>query len=142
MGAGVTLKVNMTGPAKDYDLYLYNSAGTQLAKSAGSTATESVTYKNSGTSAVSYYIYVMGYNGANSTSPYNLALTKSGSQNTVAVSLNPTSATLTPSSTKQFTPLYGSQRTRHLHREGHQRGRHHQVRFSHRDREQQQRHHL
>ena len=77
VGAGATLTVNMTGPAKDYDLYLYNAAGTKLASSTGSTSTETVTYKNSGTAGVNYYILVKGYNKAYSTTAgYTLTLTR------------------------------------------------------------------
>jgi Zn-dependent metalloprotease len=77
VGAGRTVTVNMTGPAKDYDLYLLNSAGTSLKSSLGSTATESVTYANTGTTTATYYIKVIGYAGAFTTAtPYNLALTR------------------------------------------------------------------
>ncbi|MBL0210295.1 MAG: M4 family metallopeptidase [Holophagaceae bacterium] len=77
VGAGRTLVVNMTGPAKDYDLYLLNSAGTTLKSSLGSTATESVTQTNTGTTTATYYIKVIGYAGAfTTTTPYNLALSR------------------------------------------------------------------
>ena len=78
VGAGKTLTVNMTGPSgKDYDLYLYNASGTQLKSSLGSTATETVTYTNSGSSSAYYYIKVLGYNKAYSTTTsYNLALSR------------------------------------------------------------------
>jgi len=75
--AGRTLTVNMTGPAKDYDLYLLNSAGTTLKSSLGSTATESVTYANTGTTTATYYIKVIGYAGAfTTTTAYNLTLSR------------------------------------------------------------------
>ena len=77
VGAGRTVTVNMTGPAKDYDLYLLNSAGTTLKSSLTSTATESVTYTNTGSTTATYYIKVLGYSGAYTTAtPYNLALTR------------------------------------------------------------------
>jgi len=77
VGAGRTVTVNMTGPAKDYDLYLLNSAGTTLKSSLGTTATESVTYANTGTTTATYYIKVIGYAGAfTATTAYNLALTR------------------------------------------------------------------
>ncbi len=77
VGAGRTVTVNMTGPAKDYDLYLLNSAGTTLKSSLGTTATESVTYANTGTTTATYYIKVIGYGGAfTATTPYNLALSR------------------------------------------------------------------
>jgi len=75
--AGVTLKVAMTGPSgKDYDLYLYNASGTKLTSSTGTTATESISYKNSGTTTATYYIKVLGYNGAYSTTGYTLTVTR------------------------------------------------------------------
>ncbi len=77
VGAGRTVTVGMTGPAKDYDLYLLNSAGSTLKSSLGSTATESVTYTNTGTTTATYYIKVIGYAGAfTTTTPYNLNLTR------------------------------------------------------------------
>jgi len=78
VGAGATLGVAMTGPSgKDYDLYLYNSAGTLLKSSTGSTSTESVSYRNTGAATVYYYIKVKGYNSAYSTTaPYTLTLTR------------------------------------------------------------------
>jgi hypothetical protein len=77
VAAGRTLTVGMTGPAKDYDLYLLNSAGSTLKSSLGSTATESVTYTNTGTTTATYYIKVIGYAGAfTTTTPYNLNLSR------------------------------------------------------------------
>ncbi len=77
VAAGRTVTVNMTGPAKDYDLYLLSSTGSTLKSSLGTTATESVTYTNSGTTTATYYIKVIGYNGAFTTAtPYNLALSR------------------------------------------------------------------
>ena len=60
-----SISISLTTLPKDYDLYLYNSSGTLVAKSekAGTTS-ESITYSAaSGT----YYIKVIGYNGAYST---------------------------------------------------------------------------
>jgi len=77
VAAGRTVKVSMTGPAKDYDLYLLSSSGTTLKTSANVGATESVTYTNSGTTAATYYIKVIAFGGAYTTStPYNLALSR------------------------------------------------------------------
>lgn len=73
--AGKTLVVFMTPPStKDYELYLYNSAGTVLASSTyGTGVREQVVWKNTGTSTVYVYARVYGYNGAYSTtSPYYL----------------------------------------------------------------------
>jgi len=77
VAAGRTLTVNMTGPAKDYDLYLVSSSGTTVKTSANVGSTESVTYKNSGTTIATYYIKVVSFGGANTAStPYNLALSR------------------------------------------------------------------
>lgn len=61
------INVSLTNLPKDYDLYLYNSSGTLVAKSVnGGTSSEAIKYnaKKTGT----YYVKVVGYNGANSTS--------------------------------------------------------------------------
>ncbi len=77
VAAGRTVTVGMTGPSGvDYDLYLLSSAGTSLTSSTGSTATESVTYTNSGSTTAVYYIKVLAYAGSSTTTPYNLALTR------------------------------------------------------------------
>jgi len=73
--AGKTLVVFLTPPSgKDYDLYLYNSSGTLLARSEyGTSVREQVVYKNTGSSTITLYAKVVGYNGASSTSyPYSL----------------------------------------------------------------------
>ena len=64
VAAGRTVTVSMTGPAKDYDLYLLSSSGTTLRTSANVGATESVTYRNSGTTTATYYIKVVAFGGA------------------------------------------------------------------------------
>jgi len=77
VGAGRTVTVNMTGPAKDYDLYLQSSTGTVLKSSLGSSATESVTYTNTATTTKVFYIRVIGYAGAFDTAnPYTLSLSR------------------------------------------------------------------
>ncbi|MBI3130146.1 MAG: hypothetical protein HYZ13_02195 [Acidobacteria bacterium] len=76
LAAGEKLTVNMSGPSgPDWDLHLVNGAGTSLAKSEGSTTTESLTYTNGGASSVTVYLKVIVYSGT-STSPYTLALTR------------------------------------------------------------------
>lgn len=67
VAAGRTLTLNMTGPAKDYDLYLLNSSGSTLKSSTGSSSTESITYTNTSASTATYYIRVQGYKRAYST---------------------------------------------------------------------------
>jgi extracellular elastinolytic metalloproteinase len=77
VAAGRTVKVNMTGPARDYELYLQDSFGNTINYSTGSSSTESVTYKNLGTTTAVYYIKVIGYRGAYTpVTPYNLALSR------------------------------------------------------------------
>ena len=77
VAGGHTFTVSMTGPAKDYDLYLLGSSGTTLRTSANVGATESVTYKNTGTMAATYYIKVIAFGGAYTAStPYSLALSR------------------------------------------------------------------
>lgn len=63
------MTIKLTPPStKDYDLYILNSAGTQIAKSENGTgAAETLTIQNSGTSAATLYIRVKGYNRAYST---------------------------------------------------------------------------
>ncbi len=74
---GRTATINMTGPAKDYDLYLLNSSGSTLKSSLGSTATESITYTNTSSTATVFYLYVKGYGGAyDPTNPYTLSLSR------------------------------------------------------------------
>ncbi len=77
VAAGRTVTVNMTGPARDYDLYLLRSSGATLKTSANTGSTESVTYTNTGTTTATYYIKVIGFGRANTaTMPYNLALSR------------------------------------------------------------------
>jgi subtilisin family serine protease len=74
LAAGQKVTINMTGPSGvDWDLALKNSAGTTLTSSTGSTTTESVTYTNTGASALTVYANVYVYSGTSAT-PYNLAL--------------------------------------------------------------------
>ncbi len=75
VAAGRTVTVNMTGPARDYDLYLLSSTGATLRSSAGSGATESVSYTS--TTAATYYLKVVGFGGAFDTvNAYNLTLAR------------------------------------------------------------------
>ena len=65
---------SLAGPSGvDYDLYVYNSSGTQLSSGETSTATESVSLTNQ--AAGTYYIKVVGYNGANSATCYTITAT-------------------------------------------------------------------
>jgi bacillolysin len=81
---------NLGGPTGvDYDLYIYNSAGTQIGSSTGATATEAVTLNNQ--VAGTYYIKVIGYSGANSATCYTIkatATTVTSCQSALDVSTN------------------------------------------------------
>jgi len=69
--AGGAVNVTLSSLPGDYDLYLYNSAGTQLAKSEnGSTTAESIAY--TAQAAGTFYVKVVGYNGAMSNTAYAL----------------------------------------------------------------------
>lgn len=68
---------SLAGPSGvDYDLYIYNSAGTQIGSGTSGTATESVSL--TGQAAGTYYIKVIGYNGANSATCYTITATATG----------------------------------------------------------------
>jgi hypothetical protein len=70
------ISYNLAGPSGvDYDLYVYNSAGTQLGSGTTSSATEGISLTNQ--AAGTYYIKVIGYNGANSTTCYTIKATAS-----------------------------------------------------------------
>jgi len=101
-----TISYNLVGPAGvDFDLVVYNSAGTQIGSGAGSTATETVTLATQ--AAGTYYIKVFGYNGANSASCYTIkASATAGSpyqsaldENVISVYPNPVKDKLVVSST-------------------------------------------
>ena len=85
---------NLAGPSGvDYDLYIYNSAGTQIGSSETSTATESVSL--TGQAAGTYYIKVIGYMGANSATCYTITATATavtGCQSVYDVSTNGTTS--------------------------------------------------
>ncbi|HWJ93692.1 MAG TPA: S8 family peptidase [Telluria sp.] len=76
--AGKTLSATLTpgtGTA-DYDLYIYNSAGTLLARSEnGAGATDSASSANSGSTTAARYVRVLYYSGpTGSTGTYSLRL--------------------------------------------------------------------
>ena len=78
--AGHTLTVDMVGPtasSQDYDLYLYSSAGTQLASSTNAGTTEHISYKNTNVSATKVLtIRVNRYSSYSSKTPYTLTLSR------------------------------------------------------------------
>ncbi|MEI5909028.1 M4 family metallopeptidase [Bacillus spongiae] len=66
--------VNLTNVPADYDLYLYDSNGQQIGKSEeAETSNETIEY--SALQPGTYYIEVIGWNGANSTSTYSINAT-------------------------------------------------------------------
>ncbi len=85
---------NLVGPSGvDYDMTIYNSAGTQIGSGAGSTATETVSLTSQ--VAGTYFIRVFGYSGANSATCYTIRATATavtGCQSSYDVSTNGTTA--------------------------------------------------
>jgi hypothetical protein len=84
---------SLVGPSGvDYDMTIYNSAGTQIGSGTSSTATETVSLTNQ--AAGTYYIKVYGYNGANSATCYTITatVTSTGCQSAYDNSTNGTTA--------------------------------------------------
>ena len=78
LGAGRTITVTLTpNSTSDYDLYVYNSNVTQIGSSLNGTgAVDSVSVKNTGTSAFTRYAKVIYYSGATGTAgTYTIKLT-------------------------------------------------------------------
>ena len=73
--AGKTLTATLNpGSTKDYDLYIYDSAGTQLTSAAGGVGVvDTATSANTGTSASVRYVRVRYYEGG--AGSYSLKLT-------------------------------------------------------------------
>ena len=79
VGAGKTLTSTLTPNASsDYDLYLYNASGTQLASSVkGTGQVDSIVRTNTGGSAVTWYVRVRYYSGSTGSSgTYTLGLSQ------------------------------------------------------------------
>ena len=76
LGAGLTLTATLTPPAtRDYDLYLYNSAGTLLARSIlGTGQVDTLTYRNTGAAAATLNVRVRYYSGGSGS--YTLGLSQ------------------------------------------------------------------
>jgi hypothetical protein len=65
---------SLVGPSGvDYDMTIFNSAGTQIGAGTSGTATETVSLTSQ--PAGTYYIRVFGYNGANSATCYTITAT-------------------------------------------------------------------
>ena len=73
LAAGKTLTATLTPPSSaDFDLYIYNASGTQLAKSeAGTGVVDTASVTNSGTSSTTVYVRAYRYS---SSGTYTLAL--------------------------------------------------------------------
>ena len=80
VGAGKTLTAKLTPNASsDYDLYLYNTSGTQLASAtAGTGAVDTITRTNTGSTAVTWTVRVRYYSGGvgSTSGKYTLNLTQ------------------------------------------------------------------
>jgi serine protease len=76
LAAGKTLTATLTPPAgRDYDLYLYNSAGTQVASATlGTGAVDTIRYANGGSAAITLYVRVRYYSGGSGN--YTLGLSQ------------------------------------------------------------------
>lgn len=71
--AGRTLTATLNGGSKDYDLYIYNSSGTQLASSTkGAGQIDSATSANTGSSTAVRYVRVRYYSGGTGSYTLNL----------------------------------------------------------------------
>lgn len=70
-----THQFSLVGPSGvDYDLYVYNSTGTQIGSGLSNTATETINIAN--LAVGTYTIRVLGYNGANSPTCYTLSVAR------------------------------------------------------------------
>jgi serine protease len=71
--AGKLLSASLNPGTRDYDLYLYNSAGTQIGSSVKSAGqVDSLSYSNGGNAAVTLYVRARYYSGG--TGSYTLSL--------------------------------------------------------------------
>lgn len=76
LGAGRTLTATLTPPtSRDYDLYLYNASGNQVASSVlGTGQVDTITYANGGAGAITLFVRVRYYSGG--TGSYTLGLSQ------------------------------------------------------------------
>lgn len=85
---------SLVGPSGvDFDMTVFNSAGTQIGSGTSSTATETVNLTNQ--AAGTYYVRVFGYNGANSASCYTLTVTTTTVTGCASTLDNSTNGTIT-----------------------------------------------
>jgi cyanophycinase len=79
LASGGALAVDLALPANvDYDIYLLSASGAIEARSthAGNGLAESIRFNNSSSGTNTYYVKVLGYAGANSSSTYTLGIAK------------------------------------------------------------------
>lgn len=92
---------SLVGPTGvDYDMTIFNSAGTQIGAGTGSTATETVTLNNQ--AAGTYYIKVFGFSGANSATCYTIKATVTTVTSCQSALDNSTNGTTTGAATIPF----------------------------------------
>jgi serine protease len=66
--AGKTVTGLLNGLSVDYDLYIYNAAGTQVASStAGGTTADQASWTNTGASAVNVFVRVLRFSSTRTT---------------------------------------------------------------------------
>jgi hypothetical protein len=81
LGATSNLNISLSNLAGDYDIILYNSAGTEIKRSEnGGTTNESITTTSSASGT--YYVQVFGYNSAYSSTCYSLNIGATASTTT------------------------------------------------------------
>ncbi len=95
------LSIVLSNLPADFDMYIYNAAGTQIGSSAGTTTSETVNLNSQ--AAGTYYIKVIGYNGANSTTVcYNLKATVTTVTSCISAYDNSTNGTISGAATIPF----------------------------------------
>lgn len=99
--ASSNIVYNLVGPSGvDFDLYIYNSAGTQIGSGTGASATETVTLNTQ--AAGTYYIKVIGYNGASSATCYTIKATATAITGCQSTYDNSTNGTISGAATIPF----------------------------------------
>jgi len=92
---------SLVGPSGvDYDMTIFNSAGTQIGAGTGSTATETVSLTNQ--PAGTYYIKVFGFSGANSATCYTITATTATVTGCASPLDNSTNGTISGAATIPF----------------------------------------
>jgi hypothetical protein len=92
---------SLVGPAGvDYDMIIFNSAGTQIGSGTGATATETVSLTSQ--AAGTYFIRVFGFSGANSATCYTITATTTAVTGCASALDNSTNGTLAGAATIPF----------------------------------------